>query len=266
VAEAGAGTGAGAGSGGEGSGSGVGGSGGTGSGGAHLSEEDLLAAKIDPAWLEVDRVLGTRVNRRSGGDTEYLVKWRKLDYDACTWEPAEFVEAEAGWAVERWRHFRRLEGGAACPSDGGDDGGGGGGVGGGIGTGGFGGSGGGGGVSSSGSAAATAAATAASAAAAAAASEPPPFTPFTTTPEWLRSAGGDLHQYQVEGVNWLRHAHRIQKHVILADEMGLGKTVGSGRYRSPRHRMLFKQRNEDSKCLSMIWRAKGLADIVRHVI
>ena len=36
---------------------------------------------------------------------------------------------------------------------------------------------------------------------------------------------GDLHSFQVEGVNWLRHAHTIGKHVILADEMGLGKTV-----------------------------------------
>lgn len=39
-----------------------------------------------------------------------------------------------------------------------------------------------------------------------------------------RKQGGTLHPYQLEGVNWLRHAYQQRLNVILADEMGLGKT------------------------------------------
>lgn len=35
-------------------------------------------------------------------------------------------------------------------------------------------------------------------------------------------SAGDLHAYQLEGVNWLRYAWQQKQHVILADEMGLG--------------------------------------------
>ena len=45
---------------------------------------------------------------------------------------------------------------------------------------------------------------------------------FTGTPEYLH---GQLHAYQLEGLNWLFHAHHQGQHVILADEMGLGKTI-----------------------------------------
>ena len=45
---------------------------------------------------------------------------------------------------------------------------------------------------------------------------------FTGTPEYLQ---GQLHPYQLEGLNWLFHANHQGQHVILADEMGLGKTI-----------------------------------------
>ena len=35
--------------------------------------------------------------------------------------------------------------------------------------------------------------------------------------------GGKLHDYQLEGLNWLRYSYVCEKNVILADEMGLGK-------------------------------------------
>jgi len=56
---------------------------------------------------------------------------------------------------------------------------------------------------------------------------------FAATPGFL--AGGDLHGYQVEGVNWLCHAWDRRQHVILADEMGLGAAVGAhaGPHRLP---------------------------------
>lgn len=46
---------------------------------------------------------------------------------------------------------------------------------------------------------------------------------FMETPPFL--AGGTLHSYQLEGLNWLLHAWEQHQNVILADEMGLGKTV-----------------------------------------
>ena len=64
-----------------------------------LRAEELRAVAIDPAWLEVERIVTRRrvvlenknknKNKHSDGDHhddefEYLVKWRKLDYDACT--------------------------------------------------------------------------------------------------------------------------------------------------------------------------------------
>lgn len=46
---------------------------------------------------------------------------------------------------------------------------------------------------------------------------------FSTNPACLK--GGELHPYQLEGLNWLYFAWEQRKHVILADEMGLGKTI-----------------------------------------
>ncbi|CAA3031733.1 CHROMATIN REMODELING 5-like [Olea europaea subsp. europaea] len=44
-------------------------------------------------------------------------------------------------------------------------------------------------------------------------------------PEWLR--GGNLRDYQLEGLNFLVNSWRNDTNVILADEMGLGKTIQS---------------------------------------
>ncbi|KAI4376194.1 hypothetical protein MLD38_013984 [Melastoma candidum] len=51
------------------------------------------------------------------------------------------------------------------------------------------------------------------------------FQQYDRTPEFL--TGGVLHQYQLEGLNFLRFSWSKQTHVILADEMGLGKTIQS---------------------------------------
>lgn len=44
-------------------------------------------------------------------------------------------------------------------------------------------------------------------------------------PDFITQFGNHLHDYQLEGVNWLRFSFRQSRSVILADEMGLGKTV-----------------------------------------
>ena len=42
---------------------------------------------------------------------------------------------------------------------------------------------------------------------------------------YLDDTGGQLHPYQLEGVNWLRFSWANNTDTILADEMGLGKTI-----------------------------------------
>ncbi|KAK2105802.1 choline dehydrogenase 5 [Saguinus oedipus] len=67
--------------------------------------------------------------------------------------------------------------------------------------------------------------------------EKPPDTPivdvsgeggqqwFDKQPWYIDSTGGTLHPYQLEGLNWLRFSWAQGTDTILADEMGLGKTV-----------------------------------------
>jgi SNF2 family DNA or RNA helicase len=48
---------------------------------------------------------------------------------------------------------------------------------------------------------------------------PPPVS----QPPWM--VGGQLHLFQLEGMEWLYKSWRQKNNVILADEMGLGKTI-----------------------------------------
>uniref|UniRef100_A0A914YYF5 Helicase ATP-binding domain-containing protein n=1 Tax=Panagrolaimus superbus TaxID=310955 RepID=A0A914YYF5_9BILA len=48
---------------------------------------------------------------------------------------------------------------------------------------------------------------------------------YAQQPDYLDETGGQLHPYQLEGINWLRHCWSQKTDAILADEMGLGKTI-----------------------------------------
>lgn len=48
---------------------------------------------------------------------------------------------------------------------------------------------------------------------------------LTKQPEYMDETGGQLHPYQLEGLNWLRFSYANRVDTILADEMGLGKTI-----------------------------------------
>ncbi|CAG7952320.1 unnamed protein product [Penicillium salamii] len=48
----------------------------------------------------VERVIGVRDGE--DGSTEYLVKWKRLFYDSCTWEPEELVSEIAQREVDRF--------------------------------------------------------------------------------------------------------------------------------------------------------------------
>lgn len=48
---------------------------------------------------------------------------------------------------------------------------------------------------------------------------------FEEQPTWITDTGGKLHEYQIEGINWIRYSWGQRENTILADEMGLGKTI-----------------------------------------
>ncbi|KAI1709997.1 CHDCT2 domain-containing protein [Ditylenchus destructor] len=50
---------------------------------------------------------------------------------------------------------------------------------------------------------------------------------YEAQPDYVTETGGNLHPYQLEGINWLRHCWDTKTDAILADEMGLGKTIQS---------------------------------------
>ena len=51
--------------------------------------------------------------------------------------------------------------------------------------------------------------------------------PYEGQPEYIKNLNLSLHEYQLEGLNWLRYSWSQGTNVILADEMGLGKTIQS---------------------------------------
>ncbi len=51
-------------------------------------------------------------------------------------------------------------------------------------------------------------------------------------PDYITACGGTLHQYQLEGLNWLRYSWAQGDDTILADEMGLGKTIQVGQMKT----------------------------------
>ncbi|XP_065656316.1 chromodomain-helicase-DNA-binding protein 3 isoform X8 [Hydra vulgaris] len=48
---------------------------------------------------------------------------------------------------------------------------------------------------------------------------------YTNQPSFITDTGGILHEYQIEGINWIRYSWAQRDNTILADEMGLGKTI-----------------------------------------
>lgn len=52
-----------------------------------------------------------------------------------------------------------------------------------------------------------------------------PRDKYEEQPDIITASGGKLHEYQLEGLNWLRFSWAQGTNTILADEMGLGKTI-----------------------------------------
>jgi len=62
---------------------------------------------FNPDYVEVDRVLDVAEQSDPNGQTikHYLVKWRSLQYEECTWELEEDVDP---LKIEEFERFRKV--------------------------------------------------------------------------------------------------------------------------------------------------------------
>ncbi|XP_061688014.1 chromodomain-helicase-DNA-binding protein 5 isoform X2 [Syngnathoides biaculeatus] len=152
-------------------------------------EERFYRYGIKPEWMIIHRVLNHSFDK--DGDVHYLIKWRDLPYDQCTWEVDRFdVPEYDSHKASYWDHREQILGEdqrpvvasklkeeppkREIPPD---------------------------------------------------APIIDPTIKFEHQPWYINATGGTLHPYQLEGLNWLRFSWAQGTDTILADEMGLGKTV-----------------------------------------
>ncbi|KAI5623007.1 chromodomain-helicase-DNA-binding protein 5 isoform X1 [Silurus asotus] len=157
-----------------------------------IMEERFYRYGIKPEWLIIHRILNHSFDK--DGDVHYLIKWRDLPYDQCTWEIDDFdVPEYESFKHAYWDHREQMLGEDHRPL-----------------------------VVRKGKRLKEEVKR----------REPPPETPvvdptvkFEQQPWYIDATGGTLHPYQLEGLNWLRFSWAQGTDTILADEMGLGKTV-----------------------------------------
>uniref|UniRef100_A0A8C1J6S1 Chromodomain helicase DNA binding protein 5 n=1 Tax=Cyprinus carpio TaxID=7962 RepID=A0A8C1J6S1_CYPCA len=155
-------------------------------------EERYYRYGIKPEWMIIHRIINHSFDK--DGDVHYMIKWRDLPYDQCTWEADDFdIPDYDSFKQAYWDHRDQVLGESHHPllfrkgknlKEEGKR------------------------------------------------REPPPDTPvvdptikFDQQPWYIDDTGGTLHPYQLEGLNWLRFSWAQGTDTILADEMGLGKTV-----------------------------------------
>ncbi|XP_034400722.1 chromodomain-helicase-DNA-binding protein 4-like isoform X2 [Cyclopterus lumpus] len=152
-------------------------------------EEKYLRFGIKYEWLLMHRIINHSVDRKN--NIHYLIKWRELAYDQATWEADDMDVPEFdNLKVQYWNHRELMMGDEGKPGKK---------------------------IKVKGRVKRP---------------DRPPENPvvdptikFERQPDYLDSTGGNLHPYQLEGLNWLRFSWAQGTDTILADEMGLGKTV-----------------------------------------
>jgi chromodomain-helicase-DNA-binding protein 4 len=167
-------------------------------------EKTFYRNGVKPTNMQIHRVLNYKQTKR--GDEWYLIKWRDLGYESSTWEMdgGEIAEQIRDWKAMTdfyWSHKKYME------------------------------------ESEERQAAADRRAKQTAkkkggrssnnrdSLSAADPERPDPKERFDEQPAYTAITGGQLHPYQLEGLNWLRFSWSQHTDVILADEMGLGKTV-----------------------------------------
>ncbi|XP_025906905.1 chromodomain-helicase-DNA-binding protein 5 isoform X3 [Nothoprocta perdicaria] len=155
-------------------------------------EERFYRYGIKPEWMMIHRILNHSFDKK--GDVHYLIKWKDLPYDQCTWEIDDIdIPYYENLKQLYWNHRELMLGEDMRPPKK---------------------------LSKKGKKLKEEKL------------EKPPETPlvdptvkFDKQPWYIDATGGTLHPYQLEGLNWLRFSWAQGTDTILADEMGLGKTV-----------------------------------------
>ncbi|KAG7265665.1 hypothetical protein CRUP_016512 [Coryphaenoides rupestris] len=153
-----------------------------------ILEDRYYKYGIKPEWMMIHRIINHSLDKK--GVYHYLVKWRDLTYDQCTWERDDLdIPHFSVYKACYWKHRddvlkedpeklkkmrnRNQEGDEEAPGTPVND----------------------------------------------------PTIKYEEQPDYVTSTGGTLHMYQLEGLNWLRFSWAQGTDTILADEMGLGKTI-----------------------------------------
>ncbi|XP_062449647.1 chromodomain-helicase-DNA-binding protein 5 isoform X6 [Rhea pennata] len=155
-------------------------------------EERFYRYGIKPEWMMIHRILNHSFDKK--GDIHYLIKWKDLPYDQCTWEIDDIdIPYYENLKQLYWNHRELMLGEDTRPPKK---------------------------LNKKGKKLKDEKL------------EKPPETPvvdptvkFDKQPWYIDATGGTLHPYQLEGLNWLRFSWAQGTDTILADEMGLGKTV-----------------------------------------
>uniref|UniRef100_A0A8C3QHH5 Chromodomain helicase DNA binding protein 5 n=1 Tax=Cyanoderma ruficeps TaxID=181631 RepID=A0A8C3QHH5_9PASS len=155
-------------------------------------EERFYRYGIKPEWMMIHRILNHSFDKK--GDIHYLIKWKDLPYDQCTWEIDDIdIPYYENLKLLYWNHRELMLGEDTRPLKK---------------------------LNKKGKKLKEEKL------------EKPPETPlvdptvkFDKQPWYIDATGGTLHPYQLEGLNWLRFSWAQGTDTILADEMGLGKTV-----------------------------------------
>ncbi|XP_056298167.1 chromodomain-helicase-DNA-binding protein 3 isoform X1 [Pseudoliparis swirei] len=153
-----------------------------------IMEDKYYKYGIKPEWMMIHRIINYSVDKKA--TYHYLVKWRDLTYDQCTWERDDLdIPDFATYKGNYWRHRdattkedaekpRRMR---SKTQEGEEE--------------------------------------------PLASPVTDPTIKYEEQPDFVTSTGGTLHLYQLEGLNWLRFSWAQGTDTILADEMGLGKTI-----------------------------------------
>ncbi|CAB1321008.1 unnamed protein product [Coregonus sp. 'balchen'] len=152
-------------------------------------EEKYYRFGIKIAWMMIHRILNHSQDKKN--NVHYLIKWKDLAYDQATWEAEDMDIPEFDvFRQQYWNHRELMMGDEGKPGKK---------------------------IKVKGKTKRL---------------DRPPENPvvdptikFERQPDYLDSTGGNLHPYQLEGLNWLRFSWAQGTDTILADEMGLGKTV-----------------------------------------
>ncbi|CAK9295655.1 unnamed protein product [Gordionus sp. m RMFG-2023] len=145
---------------------------------------------VRPEWLEIHRIIGHRATKK--GRTFYLTKWKDLPYDQAVWErdDADIVDFKRNIKI-----YHRLK--ETIDAD----------------------------IAMSKKLAAKSKRNKLDDASLKEDRKKELKKKLDLQPDYITKTGGTLHEYQLEGLNWLRYSYAHNIDTILADEMGLGKTI-----------------------------------------